>query len=249
MSYRSKIWLLLLGLVLYGVFSAGKLSFNLSAQNVDEGRKAELESKIAEYEKQLSELKGRSTTLANQISQFNAQISLTELKIEQTQDQIDLLSGRIDTLATSVSGLKKAFEERVVASYKLARLGSNPIFMVGVNTGVSTTSKFEYLKRVQQSDNRLLARLVSAQDTYNSQKSELESLDKVLAAQKSDLDSKKLAKARLLQITKNDEKMYQDLLAAARSEFDAIQAIISGRGDETEVGRVSEGAKIATIIV
>jgi peptidoglycan hydrolase CwlO-like protein len=248
MSHRLKIWLLLLGLTSYAAFGMGRLGHNLFAQNVDEGRKAELENKIAEYEKQLNELKGRSTTLANQISQFNAQISLTELKIEQTQDQIDLLSGRIDTLATSVSGLKKAFEERVIASYKLARLGSNPIFMVGVNSDISTTSKFEYLKRVQKSDNRLLARLVSAQDTYNSQKSELESLDKVLAAQKLDLDSKKQSKARLLQITKNDEKMYQDLLAAARSEFDAIQAIISGRGDETEVGRVSEGSKIATVI-
>lgn len=49
-------------------------------------------------------------------------------------------------------------------------------------------------------------------------------------------------------ITKNDEKKYQNLLAQAKSEMEAIQAIIAGRGKETHVGHVDEGQKIATII-
>ena len=52
----------------------------------------------------------------------------------------------------------------------------------------------------------------------------------------------------LLVVTRNDEKRYQSLLAAAKSEFEAIQAIIAGQGDETEIGPVEQGARIASII-
>lgn len=221
------------------------------AQSSEEDRKAELEAQIAAYEKQINELRGRALTLANQITQFDAQIALTQLKITQTQNQILLLSNRINVLSTSVDELKRAFEKRVQTAYKIARLSDGAVLVFGLtNQGNSTSAvnQFEYLKRIQQSDNKLLSRLVDAQNTYNNQKGELEKLDKILTSQKSDLDSKKQAKARLLSVTKNDEKKYQELLAAARSEFDAIQAIIAGRADETEVGKVSEGSKIATVI-
>ena len=48
--------------------------------------------------------------------------------------------------------------------------------------------------------------------------------------------------------TRNDEKKYQQLLSAARAEFEAIQAIIAGKGQEEEVGKVSQGQRIASII-
>ena len=38
------------------------------------------------------------------------------------------------------------------------------------------------------------------------------------------------------------------MLAQARAEFEAIQAIIAGKGTETEAGQVSEGQRIANII-
>src|SRR3989344_4497683 len=76
----------------------------------------------------------------------------------------------------------------------------------------------------------------------------LEELEALLAEQKAVLDQQKAAKASLLALTRNDEKRYQQLLSAARAEFEAIQAIIAGQGDETEVGHVSTGSRIASII-
>ena len=58
----------------------------------------------------------------------------------------------------------------------------------------------------------------------------------------------KAAKAILLEQTRSDEKKYQQLLSSARAEFEAIQAIIAGKGTEEEVGKVSQGARIATVI-
>ena len=56
------------------------------------------------------------------------------------------------------------------------------------------------------------------------------------------------SKNQLLKITQNDEIKYQDLLQQAQSELEAIEAIIAGRGIETETGSVNKGDKIAYVI-
>ncbi len=97
--------------------------------------------------------------------------------------------------------------------------------------------------------------LEEARVSYDRQKQEreekqkeLEALRGKLALQKAELDQQKNDKEYLLSVTKNDEKRYQDLLTRAQAEFQAIQAIIAGRGEEKEVGLVKEGEKIATVI-
>jgi len=62
------------------------------------------------------------------------------------------------------------------------------------------------------------------------------------------LAQQKADKERLLEITKNNEKRFQALLAQARAELIAIRGILAGQGKEVEVGGVSEGQKIATLI-
>ena len=69
-----------------------------------------------------------------------------------------------------------------------------------------------------------------------------------MLSQKADLDSQRKQKNLLLTQTQNDEKLFQQLLAKAKAELDAIEAVIAGKGTETEVGGVSVGDRIATII-
>src|SRR5690606_8684806 len=52
----------------------------------------------------------------------------------------------------------------------------------------------------------------------------------------------------LLELTKNDEKRFQSELAQKIAELEAIQSIIAGKGDETKVGEVDKGDKIANVI-
>jgi len=77
----------------------------------------------------------------------------------------------------------------------------------------------------------------------------LEAAKKKLESQKVLLAQQKADKENLLEITQNKEQRYQQLLSATRAEIDAIQRIIAGRGDETEVGKVNQGDAVATIIV
>jgi len=207
-----------------------------------------LEKQQEYYQQKIAELKGKANTLSNQIAQFNAQISLTETKIESTQEQILLLGGRIDQLELSLGSLTKAFEQRAVETYKMSRLSKATLVLFSSPDIKNAVSRYYYLQKIQEADHSLLSRLQKAQTTYKDQKGDLEGLQKVLGAQKEKLDTQKIAKANLLSVTKNDEKRYQELLAQAKAEYEAIQAIIAGAGDETEVGNVNEGDRIASII-
>jgi len=207
-----------------------------------------LSKEIQQYESEINKLKSQASTLSNQIAQFDAQIRLTTLKINQTEEKILLLGGRIDQLETSLQTLTKAFTSRAVKTYKMSRLnGSLALIMSAPDLNAAVTS-FHYLQKIQESDRDLLVRLEKAQVTYEGEKDDQEQLQSQLEDQKQVLGTHKSAKAHLLELTKNDEQKYQQLLAQARAEYEAIQAIIAGRGQEEEAGKVSQGQRIASII-
>jgi peptidoglycan hydrolase CwlO-like protein len=244
-----KILLYFACLTLIGsVFGARYISTVVLAQSVDQQRLEELSQQISQYEQELQRLKSQADTLSNQIAQYDAQIKLTTLKISQVEEKISLLGGRINQLEGSLQSLSQAFVSRVVYSYKMTRL-HEPFLMIITSPDLSTAfSSYQYLQRIGESDRQLLVRLQNAQVTYEEEKKTQEELQQELQVQKNALGAQKVAKATLLEQTKNNEKKYQELLASARAEFEAIQAIVAGKGTETEVGHVNEGDKIATII-
>lgn len=241
--WRKLVWLAVILVFLGRVFGGG-VTYAES-----EGEKLEnLSRQIEEYNRKIVELQAKAGTLSNQIAQFDAQIHLTELKINQTQEQILLLGGRIDQLELSLNDLAEAFSSRVVETYRMTRLNEVALYLFSAPDVSRAVARFRYLQKIQEADRNLLSRLQFAQNSYKEQRGELEELEQTLGEQKKELDNQKTAKNNLLRLTKNDEKQYQGLLAAARAEFEAIQAIIAGRGVETEVGPVKEGERIATII-
>jgi len=208
----------------------------------------QLNIQIEEYQLEINKLRAQANTLSNQIAQYNAQITLTTLKISQTEEKIILLGGRISQLEVSLTSLTNAFINRATKTYKMSRI-SEPFLFLAVSPDLEkATSSFYYLKKIQEADRDLLIRLENTQLEYKDEKSDQEELQKELELQKLVLNSQKSAKASLLVETKNDERKYQDLLAAAKAEFEAIQAIIAGKGDEQVVGPVSQGSRIASII-
>lgn len=209
---------------------------------------ADLQKEIQQYEAELAKLSAQARTLSNQIAQFDAQIKLATLKINQTEEKILLLGGRIEQIKDSLESLKNAFEERAVETYKMSRFENNFFYILTAPAVSDAVSRFHYLQKIQEADRDLLTRLQSAHDTYLLEKADQEELQKTLAKQKAALDAQKAAKAKLLAITKNDEKKYQDLLAKARAEIEAITSIVAGQGKETEVGRVAAGTRIASVI-
>ena len=231
----------LLFLTLIGFLFTNKVSAQ-ACQDI-----SNLNDRIKCYENELGRLSAQSKTLSNQIAQFDAQIRLTTLKISQTEEKIALLGGRIDQLETSLDALSNAFSSRAVETYKMVRVGDAFLILISAPDLTGAVSRFHYLQKIQEADRDLLSRLQAAQITYQGEKTDQETLQKQLGEQKKTLDSQKVAKAYLLAVTRNDEKKYQQLLAQARAEYEAIQAIIAGKGTETQAGHVNEGQKIASI--
>lgn len=243
----SKISKILLSLALFFFIAASGATLPILAQSQDE-QLQKLSQEIQRYEKEIERLKSQTTTLSNQIAQYDAQIKLATLKIQEIEEKILLLGGRIDLLETSLNSLTNAFTSRVVYTYKMARL-NQPLLMLITSSNLSEmVSSFHYLQRIQEADRDLLVRLENTQIVYQEQKQTQEGLQEGLEDQKKALGGQKAAKSKLLEETRNDERRYQELLAVARAEFEAIQAIIAGKGQETEVGKVSQGARIATVI-
>jgi peptidoglycan hydrolase CwlO-like protein len=222
---------------------------------------SELQEEINKYQRILSETIEKKNTLKSQISYMDSQIELTNLKIDQTQNRIQLLEAQIKSLNEKIGILDISLDEvsalfinRVVASYKSSMF--QPIELIFAADSFSDFfRKVRYLHAAQMNDRETLLTMEQIRSDYDQQKTkkeekqqELQAMQQQLADQKAQLDAQKKSKEYLLEVTKNDEEKYQQLLAQAKAEYEAIQAVLAGQGDETEIGEVSQGDVIATII-
>jgi len=232
-----KIFITSLLISFLGIFT---FSFNASAQDCS----GSVEDRINCYSENITKLQTSGKTLSSQISQFDAQIKLTTLKIQKTQEQINLLSGRITQIDGSLDSLTKAFNERVLETYKIVRMGDPVLMLISSDNLNQVYDIFSYLKKIQDGDQNLLKRLEKAQTTYKEERLDQEDLQKELDIQQKKLNTQKSSKKMLLHQTKNDERRYQSLLSQALAEKAAIEkALISG----TKVGPVNAGDPIALV--
>lgn len=240
---------------------ASQLQNASSCQQVDSKQLKEIQDLIKDCEQKITETRQQKQTLSSQIAYMDSQISLTNLKIEETQtriiqsgQEISLLSAKIEQLELSITGLSEILLKRIVETYK--RGGTESWQLLLASRGFSDLlTRAKYIRTVQAHDKRLMYQLENTKTTYQEQKNLLEEkkredelLKKQLDGYKVTLSRQKAEKVRFLEVTKNDEKRYQELLARARAEFEAIQSIIAGAGEESEVGSVKESEKIASII-
>lgn len=232
-----------------------------TSQPQDSDRAKQLQEKIKEFEQKVSDLHGQAKTLSSQIAVMDNQIKLTEYRIDSVKQQlldlsvdIDTANKKINNLEKDLSGLTHVLISRIVATYKV---GSSPSFQVLLaSSNISNFfTKLNYLKIAQAHDKKLIYDTQQAKidyanqkDIFEEKKAKVESLKKELENYTLQLDQEKKSRESLLQVTRNDERKYQDLLAKARAEYEAIQGIVSGLGKEVESGPVGEGQGIASVI-
>lgn len=220
-----------------------------------------IKDKQACLENKISETQTQAVTLSNTISIINGQIQVQQLQIDQTIAEIEKLERQIEELTTRISGLEISLDrmttlllERVSANYK--RGLKNPFLMlITADSFGEFVSEYKYLQIAQKHISGVMQKAEAQRLDYDQQKAlkeekqtEVEAKRITLESQKASLDQQKAEQQHLLAETKNNEARYQSELAATLAELQAIQSIIAGRGDETKVGHVSGGDKIASII-
>jgi len=227
----------------------------------DQAKIDSLKAKIDELQNKISGLKGEQNTLASAISVLDSQIQLNEVEIEKTEfeigvmeRQIDDLSQRIQGLELSLGDLSKLLVSRIQRQYKQSQ--ADPVTIFFASTGITEFVKEQrYVDQARAHTEDLMMAAEYKRQVYDDEKSTkeekqqaMQALRQRLTVQQNSLGEQKSTKQSLLQITKNDEKLYQQQLASALAEYQAIQSIIAGGGDESKVRDVKQGETIASII-
>lgn len=221
----------------------------------------DLTAYITECQKKAEEKQGQALTLKVALDVLNSKIRLTQAQIKQTTTQIDSLEKDVATLSTVLTDLDKTLTEltkiylaRVRESYIRRDPNTLTLFFSSDNFAKFFT-RIRYLSVVKARDQLIISEMETARKNYETQKNtkitkqlEVKELKTRLDRQQTDLSSQQRSKNDLLVQTKNDETRYQSLLSQARSELEAINAIIAGNGNEIEIRDVSHGEVIANII-
>lgn len=230
----------------------------LSQKQISLSEAQECESLLGKLYQETGEKK---RTLQNEIGRFNTAMAITSAKIVKTNSEIEALEKEILSLATkidkldiSLDQLTKVLIRRIAETYKKGRQESVALFFSSSDFA-EFISRYKYLKVVQVNDRKIMVQMEDVRTNFEDQKTvkeqkqtELETAKKKLESQKNLLVQQKADKENLLKITQNNEIKYQQLLTASRQEIEAIQGIIAGKGEETEVGRVNQGSRIASVI-
>ena len=216
---------------------------------------------IDELIKKLGEIQTQKQSLSQTLQYITTRVQLTEKEIAKTEaeiallkQQIGVLEDKIGVLDVNLVKLSSVMVNRLKVSYINAT--QNPFLMLFSTGGLNDFLKrYKYLQASGQHDREVIFALEEARANYDQQKqvketkqTEVEALQDKLVSQQNQLTKQQKEKQAALTITRNDEKKYQEQLAKALAELSAIQSIIAGKGSESEVGKIEEGAVIASVI-
>lgn len=241
-----RYFLIIIFLAIFGSFFSLKLYADdtPTPTPADNSAQSQIQQQINDYQNKLVELGKAKNTLSNQIQIISSQIQLTLLKISQTQSQISQLAvdindltSKIGVLDTSLNQLSNLYIQQVSQNYKLQkRIPSLAIFFASSNFN-HFLEEYKYLSVAQKNSQNTLVSMETVRVNYDQEKSlketkqtEMETLKKKLSSQQTNLNTQKNSQAQLLEVTKNDEKRYQQLLANAIQQLNELQNFSKSNG-------------------
>ena len=191
----------------------------------------ELERQSAEYKKQINQKKKKQTTLKREISILENQISRLRVNILSTGRKIDLAGLEIKDLGRGISETeKKINKNRETISELLRRLNlaEKHDLAAVLLSNARISDFFGYIERVNSLQTELSANLSAFLDLKNqltakkesteNKKQELKILNRRQENQKTASVETQTAKSGLLEKTKGQEKIFQELLSEAEKK-------------------------------
>lgn len=203
----------------------------------------DLQKQIADLEGKISTAQSQEKTLSSQITLINNQIELKKLQIQTTQkeiagleEKIASISGKIDSIGQSLAQNSQILVHRIEQTY--IEGSTDPLFyLLGSNNFSDFTLRLEHLQIAQKKDKALMEQMALTKKNYGDQKNDLEAIKvqrEQLVVQLNNLNAELTRqneeKQSLLEVTKNDEKRYQELLAQAKAELAAFGNFVNSQG-------------------
>ena len=197
-----------------------------------EGQIGQYESQIAGYKKQGSSLKGEISTLNSKIAKLNLQIQAINLTLKELNRNIAETQSQITITESSIATRKAALAELLQNLYVSERTPLIQIFL----ENPQLSDFFSDLNNVTLLQSSLRATIVQVtdlreqlqdkQDQFHLAKADAESVRVFQAAQKQEVDSVKVEKGKLLEVTKGQETKYQELLKQTKETAAQIRSRI-----------------------
>lgn len=237
------------------------ISCNRNTQGEDEYLTCNRRKQVC-WEEKIRETKTAALTLSSTINLLNGKLAVQQLQIDQTLAEITKLERELDELTKRILGLNVSLDrlttvlvKRVQEQYKRSHL--TPLVSLVTSQSFSQgLTQYKYITRAQEQTATAMQQAEQQKTTYDQQKilkeekqAEVQRKKNQLEAQRQELNKQKSEQQFLLSETKNSEANYQRELQKTLAELEAIQSIIAGKGNESEVKDVHQGDTIASIIV
>lgn len=199
-------------------------------------RLSQIDAEIAKFEAELAVVGGEKKTLQSAINRLelerkkvNADISRTETLISSTDLEINKLVLEISKTQDDMAGTKDAISAIIRQEHQ-----SGDTTLIEMMLGNERLSQFWNKLDAHQSIRETLAVKVSELDSYQEiltgkrstneeKRGELSSLKTQYTGQNEVLVNNKNEQAKLLEVTKNEEQTYQQLLASKQQAKEDIQ--------------------------
>jgi len=254
-------------LLVLGSATAPTIFIRASGQSSDEERQTleaqlqELESQIGEYEEQIigyqkqgRTLKGEIGRLGNKIAKLNLQIRAINLTINELDKNIEDTGEKITITENSIDAYKISLGRLLQNLYENERASLIEIFLksprlsdfFGDLQGITLLQSSLRIEVGRITD--LRNQLEDQQDQLLFARADAKSASNYRAAQKSEINSAKSEKNKLLAITKGQESKYQSLLKETKKTAAQIRSRIFQLlgGGELSFEEAYEYAKLAS---
>lgn len=196
----------------------------------------QLETSIDGYNQEIQRKQSEAQSLSNQISIFELQIKQAQAEIDATNLVIKRLNFAISQKESSIAQKEREIKQQniLLAQYlrQIARsdggsllgfLLKNEKFSDFFNDINSLNNVQSQIHSTLEKIKELKEKLIKEKDDLESDRSEQEQLKRIQARQKTDMENAKKQKKKLLDETRGQEKTYQQLVAKARADIEAIK--------------------------
>ena len=222
-----------------------------------EDRIKDLEEEINGYQQQLNVVSGQKQTLQSAIKTLDISRQQTATQINLTENRISSTNLKLEELSYDIADTEQliALDQRTLEKSlrTMAEVGEVSLIEQVFASG-NLTEAWQVVDDAATLNAALrqnVANLSAARDELTGQrqeedakKSQLTSLRTDLSTQKTSLDVQKSEKDKLLAQTKNQESVYQDLIARKRAERALFESALSAL--ENSLTSVGQGAAPAT---
>jgi len=218
-------------------FASAEISADLDAQEAEaEAKLKDLESKISQYRDAINQNQQKVKSLKTEITIFDDEIESLELEIQRNDLLIKKLDKQISSKEKSIREIEREVDLEKTTLAELAREmrkydDKSPLEMIlgekSLSDIIAELKSLEDFNFQVQEELKKIAKakvgMEKEKEDLTNEKEELASLKKLQNQQRIDVEKKKKERKTLLEQTRGQENLFNQLLKKTQSDIEAIK--------------------------